>query len=70
MTAQSEIAELMKQAGAVFVRKGKHHIWRLPNGALMTTSCSPSAPWTTVLKQLDAADAGMSAEKENDSEKN
>jgi hypothetical protein len=44
MTSRSEIEQLMQSAGAVLVRRSKHLIWRLPNGRMMTTSCTPSHP--------------------------
>jgi len=33
---------LLKDSGASLVRRGKHDIWKLPNGYLITVSSSPS----------------------------
>ena len=34
--------ELLKKLGAVLVRTKRHNVWRLPNGATVVTSQSPS----------------------------
>ncbi len=36
------ILSLLKQANATLIRTGKHEIWKLPNGNLITVSVSAS----------------------------
>lgn len=37
-----ELKQKLKEVGAVFIRRNKHEIWRLPNGKTLTISASAS----------------------------
>lgn len=38
----TELVRALREAGAVFLRTGKHHVYRLPNGRNVIISRSPS----------------------------
>jgi hypothetical protein len=42
MNAEDELERLLKDSGAILVRKNKHAVYRLPNGRMFTRSLSPS----------------------------
>lgn len=39
----NKIEQLLKESGAVLVRRKKHEVWRLPNGKIFVRSKTPSS---------------------------
>lgn len=40
--AEEELARLLRESGAVLVRKNRHLVYRLPNGQMYTMAATPS----------------------------
>jgi len=42
MSIEKQITNHMRSIGAVLVRSKNHNVWRLKNGRIVVTSCTPS----------------------------
>lgn len=61
------VAQLLKQAGATFVRRSKHYIFQLPNGKKLTVAGTPSDRYAVnnQMKEIKQAGGLMEEKKRN-----
>jgi len=59
MSTEKQIANHMQSIGAVLIRRSKHNVWRLSNGRIVVTSCTPSCrhAFNQVLRDIKRATA-------------